>query len=85
MRMLELFKVGDIIFGYCSGYFGRDGYDNKVCVMVTPRYAVFENMTGELFEKGDAVTLNYTELCTSDKSHEEIIKMVAKWKIEEEG
>lgn len=45
--MLQLFNPGDTIYGYCNGYFGRDDYDDKVCVMVTPKYAVFQNAEGE--------------------------------------
>jgi hypothetical protein len=53
--MLNLFKPGDEVFGYCCGYFGRDDYDDKVCVMVTPKYAVFQN------EEGEGTILNYSE------------------------
>ena len=52
-NMLQVFKAGDRIGGYCNGAFGRDDYDNKTCVMVTPNYAVFEN------EDGDGTVLNY--------------------------
>jgi len=45
-NMLQLFKAGDTIYGYCGGAFGRDDYDTKVCVKVTPNYAVFENSGG---------------------------------------
>ncbi len=54
-NMLQLFKVGDEIEGFCNGYFGRDDYEAKVCVMVTPKYAVFQ------YGNGMATVLNYTE------------------------
>ena len=46
MNMLQIFNVGDEITGYCNGYFGRDDYNDKVCVFVTKDYAVFEDNTG---------------------------------------
>lgn len=42
-NMMQIFKIGDRIGGYCNGYFGRDDYDNKTCVFVALKYAVFEN------------------------------------------
>ena len=42
--MKKFFEVGDMIFGYCQGMFGGDDYDMKICVLVTPFYAVFEYM-----------------------------------------
>lgn len=55
MNMLQLFKVGDEIGGYCNGFFGRDDYENKTCVLVTPNYAVFQ------YEDGSGTLLNYSE------------------------
>ena len=69
MNLLKLFTVGDTIHGYCNGYFGRDDYDDKTCVMVTNKYAVFEN------EAGYATVLNANQhISPSD---------VAEWKKEE--
>jgi hypothetical protein len=66
-NMLQLFSVGDILYGYCSGFFGRDDYATKTCVFVAPKYAVFE------YEKeGWGTILNYDE---------RILSEVAKWKI----
>jgi len=56
MNMMRLFEVGDEIGGYCNGFFGRDDYENKTCVMVTPKYAVFE-----YWETGNAAVLNYED------------------------
>jgi hypothetical protein len=53
--MFKIFKLGDRIGGFCQGYFGRDDYDDKTCVLVTAKYAVFEN------EEGIASVLNYEE------------------------
>jgi len=55
VNMLQIFQVGDVIENYCNGYFGRDDYERKVCVMVTPKYAVFQ------YEDGQAAVLNYSE------------------------
>ena len=56
MNMMQVFKVGDEIGGYCNGYFGRDDYENKTCVMVAPKYAVFE-----IWGTGIGVILNYSD------------------------
>lgn len=53
--MLQFFKPGDTIYGFCNGFFGRDDYDTKICVAVRPKYAVFER------ESGFATVLNLTE------------------------
>lgn len=55
MNMLQIFQIGDEIQGHCNGYFGRDDNSNKMCVMVTSKYAVFQ------YENGHATVLNYTE------------------------
>jgi len=55
MNMLQIFKVGDEIGNYCNGYFGRDDYENKTCVMVMPGYAVFQ------YDNGHATVLNYSK------------------------
>lgn len=52
-NMLQCFTPGDTIYGYCQGYFGRDDYKNKVCVLVQVKYAVFE------YEDGTATVVNY--------------------------
>ena len=52
MNMLQLFKPGDAIYGFCNGYFGRDDYETKTCVAVRPKYALFE------YEDGTAAVLN---------------------------
>lgn len=51
--MDKYFSIGDKISGYCNGYFGRDDYDDKTCVLVTAKYAVFE------YANDYAVVLNY--------------------------
>ena len=59
LNVNQLFSVGDTIYGFCNGYFGRDNYDDKVCVMVMSRYAVFESVLGDYV--GNAVVLNNPE------------------------
>jgi hypothetical protein len=61
MNMLQIFTAGDKIYGYCQGYFGRDDYDNKVCVVCTPKYAIFESV-----ETGFASVINYYESFDAD-------------------
>ncbi len=52
MEMNEIFVVGDRIHGFCNGYFGRDDYESKVCIMVSRKYAVFQ------YDDGTASVLN---------------------------
>jgi hypothetical protein len=59
--MLQLFETGDRIYGYCNGYFGRDDYANKICVMVRPKYAVFEHV-----DLGTATVLDYDDRLTAE-------------------
>lgn len=61
MNMLQIFKVGDEIGGYCNGYFGRDDYSNKTCVMCTPKYAVFEK-----WDIGEATVIHYSDGLETD-------------------
>ena len=78
MNMLKAFSVGDEIYGYCNGAFGRDDYDHKVCVMVTPEYAVFEYIKDSLYtglKAGNATILNY-DGCYKDSFE--------KWKLKPE-
>lgn len=72
MKMNELFSVGDMVFGYCNGFFDRDDYDDKVCVLVNSKYAVFQYTEGRW--KGFAAVLNYTDSLSKE--------MVDSWKIE---
>lgn len=57
--MENFFNVGDTIHGFCNGYFGRDDYDSKICVMVNSKYAIFQYLEGEF--EGNAIALNYPE------------------------
>jgi hypothetical protein len=59
MIMNQLFNIGDKLEGFCSGYFGRDDYDTKICVLITPKYAVFQYVDGEM--EGNAAVLNNPE------------------------
>ena len=54
-NMNQFFNTGDIIYGFCNGYFGRDDYEKKTCVFVTWKYAVFE------YSDGSATVLNYSQ------------------------
>jgi hypothetical protein len=67
--MFQLFKPGDVIYGYCNGYFGRDSYETKTCVIVTRHYAVFE------YEDGRGTLLDLCESLTPE--------LVAKWREQE--
>lgn len=62
-NMLQLFARGDVLYGYCNGFFGRDSYTQKTCVLVRPTYAVFEYLPLNS-ETIAATTLNFGEGCT---------------------
>lgn len=51
--MTDKFSVGDRIGDYCNGFFGRDDYEDKTCILVTYNYAVFVHDT-----EGTATVLN---------------------------
>lgn len=68
--MNKYFKLGEKIYGFCNGFFGSDDYDNKICVFVTPDYAVFQYIEGKF--EGNATVLN-----NPDELNEEI---VSEWK-----
>jgi len=67
--MYGYFQLGDKISGFCNGYFGRDDYENKVCVRVTQTYAVFE------YEDEGACVLNLSEINLCDRL------IINRWKI----
>ena len=68
--MNKFFNVGDVLYGFCNGFFGRDDYDDKICVMVTKKYAVFQYLEKPL--KGQGVILNHSETLSK--------QMVKEWK-----
>jgi hypothetical protein len=72
--MNKFFNIGDTLYGFCNGFFGRDDYDNKMCVLVTPMYAVFQYLDGDL--KGQAVVINNPDRLNED--------MVNEWKKDDE-
>lgn len=64
MKMFELFNIGDVIYGYCNGFFGDD-WETKTCVFITSNYAVFQN------KDGCGTILNYEKM---------IVSLVDEWK-----
>lgn len=70
MKMANFFNIGERVYGFCNGYFGRDDYDTKLCIMVTSRFALFVYVDGEF--EGNAVVLNNPERLDID--------MVKEWK-----
>ena len=70
MNLNKIFEAGDVISGYCNGFFGRDDYSEKTCVLVTKKYAVFE------YENGNAVILNADQHFSKEN--------VKEWKAEAE-
>ncbi len=69
--MYKFFREGDVLYGYCNGFFGRDSYAPKICVMVRAKYAVFE------YDGGNGTVLNISDSLSSEG--------VSKWKLPESG
>jgi hypothetical protein len=53
--MHNFFKIGDRIGNFCNGFFGRDDYEDKTCVFVSEKYAIFE------YDNGFATVLNHSD------------------------
>ena len=62
------FDVGDRITDFCNGYFGRDDYEDKICVAVFDKFAVFQ------YEDGKGIVLNYPN------NRDDFWSMVECWK-----
>ena len=80
---MRYFEVGDRIYGFCSGFFGRDDYENKICVYVTDTYAVFEYES----DRTKATVLNYVSESESVKrwgNKDFFYNSTQTWKIKEE-
>lgn len=80
--MKRPFEVGDRIYGFCNGFFGRDCYEDKICVMANDRYAVFEDL-----DDGFARVLNFeSEESSKEKWGEEdyFYKCTQSWKTKDE-
>lgn len=55
--MGTLIKVGDVLYGFCNGAFGRDDYDTKICVKSNQYYSIFVYKR----DPQRAVVLNYKD------------------------
>ena len=73
--MNKFFDVGDLIYGFCNGFFGRDDYDDKICVFVNQYYAVFQSIN-----RDDGKSIG--SVLNSDGSEE--WELVQYWKIKEQ-
>lgn len=71
MNMMQIFKIGDEIEGYCEGYFGRDDYEAKTCILVTPHSAVFQRVDCSL------TVLNYPD--------NELYERAKSWHVNQDG
>lgn len=51
-------KEGDVIKGFCNGYFGRDSFDRKTVESIGDDWVVCRNSRGKVeFYAGDLVEL----------------------------
>jgi len=99
INFTKYFKKGDIIYGFCNGYFGRDDYETKIVEEVTEDYVVFryEDMTflkdcnDESFQIQEYTLLQSSRVANYSGIKEqttidvdEISKMFIQWKKEED-
>lgn len=51
-------RIGDVLYGFCAGYFGRDSYDDKRVEAIGSDWVVVRNDSGgvEMYD-GDPETL----------------------------
>ncbi len=85
--MKDLFEIGEILYGYCNGYFGRDSYEDKVVEAVGKDWVVCRDESGMIhFATFDGSKMILTRLPTRNEddfiTFEEMIK---KWKIKEDN
>lgn len=51
--MSEILRIGDVLEGYCGGYFGRDSYDDKRVEAIGSDWVVARTVSG--YDEGLAV------------------------------
>lgn len=73
---MSLINVGDILYGYCDGYFGRDSYEEKIILHFGKDYIVVREKYSN-----QVLVANLDE----NINEPEVRKMIEKWKREEEG
>lgn len=70
---MKMNNVGKIIYGFCSGYFGRDNYDTKMIVYETQKSIACISISDEKWLKNGWLT------CANFDSEEEKNKCIESW------
>lgn len=62
-------QIGQMLYGYCGGYFGRDSYDNKRIEAIGIDWVVAREGNGmPNFASGeDILKFLQTDICTKEK------------------
>lgn len=84
---MEGFIVGEILYGFCNGYFGRDSYENKHVESFGKDWVVCRDKDGIIhFAVFDETKPHYTLISTikSENRTEPFWDMVDRWRTPEE-
>lgn len=83
--MDNLFEIGEKLYGFCNGYFGRDSYEDKIVEAFGKDWVVCRTEEGEVC----MATFNIdrpipTRLPASSKDYITFKTMISSWKIKDE-
>jgi len=67
----KMILVGQIIYGYCEGYFGRDSYGEKIIEAIGANWIVARDI--------DNRTVSFATFDTQD----EMIECIKKWSVKD--
>ncbi len=84
--MDDLFEIGEKLYGFCNGYFGRDSYEDKTVEAFGKDWVVCRTDDGEVcFATFDEARPVPTRLPTRNKDDFITFKtLVSLWKIKDE-
>lgn len=91
------FSIGDKIYGFCNGYFGRDDYEDKVVELVTKDYIVFryDDTTSLTEENGNHIEVTehrmlnisdvvyYNQKTKMSRIKSRLLESFKEWKVKE--
>lgn len=59
-------QIGDILTGFCEGFFGRDSYGQKIVVAVGRDWVVVKEAQGFNFATGHRISTYLTQYLDQD-------------------
>jgi hypothetical protein len=75
-------EIGDILYGYCDGYFGRDSYYRKVVIGLGGDWVVVRELDYTPNQNCDD-PYNYPDFACGLDIHEHLIKSSNDWETDE--